>query len=281
MNQVFYNDWVGRQRQVEERIGVLQVAGLRAVLDDPTPPAEGEPPLGLQWLLCPDIAVQSRLGPDGHPARGDFLPPVALPRRMWAGGELRFHGTPRLHGAVVRHSTVKSVEEKSGRSGQLVFVGVEHQYTCDGDPWLTETQTLVYREASASASPPAPVDPADYTWREDLSPDPVLLFRYSALTFNGHRIHYDQPYATGEEGYRGLVVHGPLTATLLMRLAQRQLAPGQCLARFRFRGLSAAIVNEPLVLLGRSGGDGVELLATAADGRPVMEARAVVTAAAG
>lgn len=279
MGEGAYHDWIGRERRLEDRIGVLQVAGLRAVLDDATPPGEGEPPLGLQWLLCPDIALQSRLGPDGHPARGDFLPPVALPRRMWAGGELQFQGSARLHGTVLRHSTVKSVEEKSGRSGQLVFVGVEHRYTCDDRPWLTETQNIVYREAGTSAPPPAPVAAADFAFREDITPDPVLLFRYSALTFNGHRIHYDHPYVTGEEGYRGLVVHGPLTATLLMRLCQRHLPAGQRLARFRFRGLSAAIVGEPLVLLGRPADAGMALMATAADGRPVMEARAALAAA--
>ena len=226
---------------------------LRAALGESAPLAAGDPlPLLHHWLYFWDVRPPEGLGGDGHPARGGFLPPVPLPRRMWAGGRLRFLQPLLLGERVTRASTIRKVETKSGRSGNLVFVTVEHQLSGAQGPAVVEQQDIVYREPAAGSTaapagaPPSPSAP----WRRDVFPDPVLLFRYSALTMNGHRIHYDRPYAMHEEAYPGLVVHGPLQATLLADLATRHLkAP---ISTFEFRGMSPAFEGIMLHVCGEA-----------------------------
>jgi len=235
-------DWIGRTETTEDRITATPVAALAATLDrDPARPAKGTAlPALWHWLYFLPLARQSEIGPDGHPKRGGFLPPVALPRRMWAGSQFRFQKPLRVGDQVSRVSTIESVSEKSGRSGPLVFVKVRHELRGIGmaDGALTEFHDIVYREAPKpdDVAPPPQAAPAHSKWEKRWIPDEVLLFRYSALTFNGHRIHYDRRYVTGTEGYPGLIVHGPLIATLLLDLLRWQL-PEARLATFEFRAV--------------------------------------------
>lgn len=226
------------------------------------------------------------LGADGHPRREDspdsFLPPIPLPRRMWAASKVEFLAPLRPGQSIARHSRVVSITEKQGGSGRLVFAEVAHETRGDGTPCVREVQSIVFREPAPAGAPPAPPPPGESrfdasAWdaHRALRPSEPLLFRYSALTFNSHRIHYDLPYATGEEGYRGLVVHGPLTATLLLDLAARHFGDN-ALKRFDFRGTSPAICGEELHLALRGGGDAIELGAFASDGRQVMAASGAI-----
>ena len=229
--------WVGRQETLEDSVTAFPMAALSATLDraDPPPrPGDLLPPLW-HWLYFLPVARQSALGPDGHPKRGGFLPPVPLPRRMWAGGRFTFHTPLRLGQPIRRTSTIVDVSMKSGRTGELVFVLVRHEVVGPEGLALTEEHDIVYRSppAAGETAPPPRLAPATADWRRDIVPDDVLLFRYSALTFNGHRIHYDRRYVTTEEGYPGLVVHGPLLATLLVDLLRRNSS--SALSAFRFR----------------------------------------------
>ncbi|MFP5475334.1 MAG: MaoC family dehydratase N-terminal domain-containing protein, partial [Gammaproteobacteria bacterium] len=225
--------WQGQSETLSDTLTATPIAALSATLDhdDPAPaPGTTVPPLW-HWLYFLPHARQSEIGPDGHPKRGGFLPPVPLPRRMWAGGRLRWEmqgdgANPLQVGQQVqRTSTIQSVKHKAGRSGELLFVLVEHQYRNAQGLALTEEHDIVYRSAAQPGDPaPTPQKPpleGQAAWSRTIVPDDVLLFRYSALTFNGHRIHYDRSYVTEEEGYPGLVVHGPLIATLLVDLARR------------------------------------------------------------
>ncbi len=249
-----FSAWVGK---VEEAVDALEPArsnALRAALGDPAPLAAGDDlPLLHHWLYFWNVQPPQGLGTDGHPAKGGFLPPVPLPRRMWAGGRLKFLAPLKLGERVTKTSTILKVETKVGRSGTLVFVTVRHELTGAAGLAISEEQDLVYRDAAAAGSIPAPAasgpEPTA-AWRGDLLPDPVLLFRYSALTMNGHRIHYDRPYAMGEEAYPGLVVHGPLQATLLIALANRHL--GKPIAGFDFRGQSPAFDGTLLNVCGEA-----------------------------
>ncbi|WHZ11384.1 MAG: cupin domain-containing protein [Burkholderiaceae bacterium] len=260
--------WVGRSETLQGEISAAPLAGLSAALDRDEPePVAGTPlPPLAHWLYFLPHARQSELGPDGHPRRGGFLPPVPLPRRMWAGGRLAWEpGNPLCVGdAATRVSTVASVEHKRGRSGDLVFVRVAHVLGNASGPCLTEEHDIVYRAAAAAAHEPqgSSVAPtaadADAPWRREIVPDAVLLFRYSALTFNGHRIHYDQRYVTETEGYPGLVVHGPLIATLLADLVRREM-PQAFMRRFEFRALRPTFVTErrdAMAVRGRPSADG-------------------------
>ena len=277
--------WVGRRQTQTDGIDPGLAARWLATLDR-TAPADGATPQGFHWCLCLPDAPTGRLGPDGHPRRDDspagFLPPVSLPRRMWAASKVEFLAPLRPGEAVTRHSRLASVTEKQGGTGQLVFVDVEHETFARATLAVRETQSIVFREAAAAGAPPVPpptgdghFDPAGWDAHRALTPGEALLFRYSALTFNSHRIHYDAPYAEGEEGYRGLVVQGPLTATLLLDLAQRQFGDNT-LMHFAFRGLSPAIAGDELHLVLRGAGDAIELAAFASDGRQVMSASAAV-----
>ncbi|MBX9644644.1 MAG: MaoC family dehydratase N-terminal domain-containing protein [Novosphingobium sp.] len=270
--------WIGRSELRTDRIDPGHAARWLATLDRAAP-ADGTMPQGFHWCLCLPDAPSSSLGADGHPQRDDgpasLLPPLPhLPRRMWASSKLEFLGPLRLGAAIERRSTVQSIEAKQGSSGELVFVTLRHETTADGQPVIHERQSLVYRAAAASDAPlnPPPgagqFNPAEWHAHRTIVPNEALLFRYSALTFNSHRIHYDLPYARDVERYRGLVVHGPLTATLLLDLARRELGDN-ALKSFAFRGLSPAIGGEALHLAMRLSDDGWEFGAFAEDGRPI------------
>ncbi len=249
--------WIGRRETLEDLCDLRRVRDLAATLDQPQAPAPGAPlPPGWHWMFFNPMVPARALGPDGHPRRGGFLPPVPLPRRMWAGGRLSFRAPLPVGAALRRYSEILSVDAKSGRSGVMVFVVVRHRIFADDVFAIEEEHDIVYREAPAAGAPPAPVQPAPdgATWSRVVTPDPVLLFRYSALTANGHRIHYDHPYATQVEGYPGLVFHGPLTATLLMGLAVESL--GKPLASFEFRNRAPLFDDAAFTIAGRRDGAG-------------------------
>ena len=278
-----YTAWIGREEHRADRINPALVARWLATLDRAAT-ADGTVPQALHRCLCTPDAATAQLGPDGHPLRDDspasFLPPVPVPRRMWASSKVEFLAALSVGEAVSRRSRVASVSEKQGGSGLLVFVDVVHETSVEAGLAVREVQSLVYREpASAGAAPSPPplgsdqFDAAGWDAHRLVLPGEPLLFRFSALTFNSHRIHYDLPYACGEEGYRGLVVHGPLTATLLLDLARRELGDN-ALSKFAFRGLSPAICGEALHLVMRGLGADIELGAFAGDGRQVMSANA-------
>ena len=271
--------WIGRQEILHDTVTHFPVAALSATLDrGDADPVAGDPlPPLWHWLYFLPRARQSEIGPDGHPKRGGFLPPVPLPRRMWAGGRFTFHQPLRVGEPIRRTSEIADVSIKSGRSGNLVFVLVRHEVHGADGLAITEEHDIVYRDPPAPGeSPPAARPaPSDAVWRRDIAPDDVLLFRYSALTFNGHRIHYDRRYVTGEEGYPGLIVHGPLIATLLVDLLRRN--DPRPLANFRFRAVSPLFDIAPFAVCGRPGADGtVALWAQGADGRLAMEAEATL-----
>ena len=234
--------WIGRSETRHDTIAPTPVAALMATLDHP--PAEVTVGMALpalwHWLYFLPLHRHSELGPDGHARRGGFLPPVALPRRMWAGSRFEFIAPLRVGDRVTRISTIEDVTAKTGRSGPLVFVRVRHELRPEGAPGpaLVEWHDIVYRQARRPGDlEPAPQPaPAAAAWRREIVPDDVLLFRYSALTFNGHRIHYDRRYVTEVEGYPGLVVHGPLIATLLLDLLRRQM-PDAEIASFQFKAV--------------------------------------------
>jgi 3-methylfumaryl-CoA hydratase len=250
-------DWQPVTEVATDTVTAAAAAALHGLLDaSGDPPADGDPlPALWHWLAFLPRVPQRDLGADGHPKKGGFLPPVPLPRRMFVGGRIRF-GTAAYVGApLLRSSTVASVEDKTGRSGRLVFVAVHHQLaTPDSATAIVEEQDLVYREPTPQQAAEVPVSESEPTgswpWTWDVAIDPTVLFRFSALTYNAHRIHYDRPYATGVEGYPGLVVHGPLQAVALAELCRRQL-PDRALTSFRFRALRPAFDDGPLQLRGR------------------------------
>ena len=283
-------DWIGRSETVRDVVTEAPVAALLATLDDGNadPRASGLLPPLWHWLYFQPKPKRSQIGPDGHAARGGFLPPVPLPRRMWAGGRLAWHDPLRIGDAIERESRVDDVTVKSGRSGDLVFVRVTHTISTARGLALTEEHDIVYRDVPATAppSPPSPSSPParrDEAWSMRIVPDDVLLFRYSALTFNGHRIHYDRRYATEVEGYPGLIVHGPLIATLLLELLRERM-PRATLSRFAFRAVSplfALVEPMPFDVCGRPAEDGtsVDLWARDADGGLAMQATATLAGA--
>ncbi len=231
------SEWIGRTDTRTDTVTVAPLVALSALLDreDPPPrPGDAAPPLA-HWLYFLPVYRESEAGADGHAAKGGFLPPVELPRRMWAGSRLEFLRPLVVDSEVTRVSRIENIAEKEGRSGKLVFVTVRHEVSDAGGLVLSDEHDIVFRGETALAAKPVPA-PRDETWRREIHPDPVLLFRYSAVTFNSHRIHYDHPYVTRVEGYPGLVVHGPLTATLLVDLLRRS-APGVKLATFTFRAM--------------------------------------------
>ena len=253
--------WIGKSRTVEDLIAPWPARALSATLNEDDPdPRNGDtlPPLW-HWLYFHEAALQSKLGPDGHAERGDFLPPIPLPRRMWAGSRFSFDGPPLFIGETAsRMSEIRSIEPKTGSSGAMVFVMVRHTLAGPKGTAFVEEQDIVYREAAKPGEPARPPRPAptDATWSKTILPDPVLLFRYSALTFNGHRIHYDHPYVTGVEGYPGLIVHGPLLGTLQMELARRS-NPGRTPATFEFRAISPVFAGAAFTVGARREADGV------------------------
>jgi hydroxyacyl-ACP dehydratase HTD2-like protein with hotdog domain len=269
-------DHVGRTETREDRLDPRLVEGLAATLGLAMP--EGDLPPLWHWMLFQDWRRPEGVGADGHPKRGGFLPAAAdLPRRMWAGGRLVFTANAlRAEDRVRRVSTILAVREKQGASGRLLFVTVQHALETARGPVLREEQDIVYRGAEGAAvKPAAPAEPFAADVTRVLTPDPVMLFRYSALTGNGHRIHYDHPYATREEGYPGLVVHGPLQATLLAA-AMVEAAGGRRLARFAFRGLRPCFAGEPLTVLARVSAEGLRAETRDATGAACMAADAAL-----
>ncbi len=257
--------WIGRQEEARDILSPGLVARYRATLAGWLHESGDGVPPGLHWCLAPAAVPPAELGPDGHPRRGGFLPPVPYETRMWAGGEIRFHAPLRVGDTVLRRSRIDDVTAKAGRSGPLVFVTVAHRHEVAGALRVEERQDIVYRPATGAGRPEpvrAPVPPGAFVC------DPVTLFRYSALTFNGHRIHYDHPYVTGAEGYPGLVVHGPLQATLLMNAAAARA--GTAALRFAYRGLSPLVAGEPVTV--EPDGDGALRLCKS-DGTVTFEAR--------
>ena len=277
--------WQERSETMSDIITAAPLRALSATLDrdDPVPEDGSAVPALWHWLYFLPHARQSEIGPDGHAKRGGFLPPVPLPRRMWAGGRLRWEaGNPlRMGQQVQRVSTIRSVQHKTGRSGELLFVLVEHRFSNQDGLALTEEHDIVYRGAARPGDPvPPPQQPplaGQAAWSRTIVPDDVLLFRYSALTFNGHRIHYDRQYVTQVEGYPGLIVHGPLIATLLLDLLRRQL-PGARLVAFDFKALRPTFDLHPFSVHGKPREDGrtIDLWAQDHEGLLTMHATATV-----
>jgi len=271
--------WVGKTESRADTATTWPVAAMSATLDrnDPEPrPGDALPP-GWHWLYFLETKPASELGPDGHPKRGGFLPPVPLPRRMWAGGRIEFLRPLRIGDAIRRDSEIISVEPKHGRSGDLVFVTVRHTISADNEVAVREEHDIVYRDAARPGDPPpqAKPAPASAAWQRSLIGDPVLLFRYSALIFNAHRIHYDLDYVRNEEHYPGLIVHGPLQTTLLLDLCRRH--EHRPVKRLEYRALHPVFHTERFTVNGNPAPDGAtaELWTANAAGDYAMTGTAV------
>ncbi len=255
-------EWIGRTEEVTDVVTATPYAALSATLDRPAerPPAGTPLPPLWHWLYFLPLHRQSDIGPDGHAKRGGFLPPVPLPRRMWAGSQLEFHAPLRVGDALARTSTIADVTEKSGRTGRLVFVKVRHEIRRQGERDRRADRVPRHRlsrggEAGATSRRRPGRRPRSSAWERKWIPDDVLLFRYSALTFNGHRIHYDRRYVTEVEGYPGLIVHGPLIATLLLDLLRHEL-PDADVARYEFRAVRPLFDINPFFVCGEPQADG-------------------------
>jgi 3-methylfumaryl-CoA hydratase len=269
--------WIGRSTQASDVVTAQLTKGLRGTLFLPI----GEPkpgdaaPSTVHWCLAQPVFPMAELGPDGHPARGDFLPPVPLPRRMWAGGELEFFDSLRVGDTVTRTSRIAEVTMKTGSTGTLCFVSVDHLVTTPRGTAIRERQDIVYRDVSAApgapAKPAAPPPAAQH--RETHMADSVLLFRYSALTFNGHRIHYDRDYVTKVEGYPGLIFHGPMQAALLVEFAAK-LHGGAAPKKFSYRGVQPLFEGSEFSVNANDTGDGMELWTANTAGQPTMKGTA-------
>lgn len=277
----YLREWVGQQQEAMQRVDCFPARALAGLLDWDDVPKDGDDlPMPWHWLYFLEAPASAATASDGHPQRGGFLPPVPLPKRMWASGEIAAEFPLKIGQEACKRSTVKSVELKRGRSGTLVFVTVEHVLSQNDRTCLRELQHIVYREAQASAAPLSAAHSAQDVaqWRRELRPDPVMLFRFSALTFNGHRIHYDRDYAMGTESYPGLVVQGPLLATLLMDLLRRH-CPKARISRFNFRTMRPAFDGDALVLNGyeNDGGLGARLWTSDASGVAGMDVNVWMT----
>jgi 3-methylfumaryl-CoA hydratase len=275
--QVSYADWLGKTKEAEELIALASVQAAAAMLDDTTTEfAAGSPlPPLWHWFFFLPRTAQSRLGPDGHPQRASFMPPIELPRRMFAGARVRFLKPLLIGKPAHRRSVIRTVSEKEGRTGRLVFVTVAHTIRQDGATCIEEEQDIVYREVGSpvAASVPCELAPAPAgSWTRTVVPDPTLLFRFAGLTFNAHRIHYDRTYATTVEGYPGLVVQGPLTAVLLMELVRCHAR--RPVAAFTFRAQAPLFDLAPFRLIGVPAGDRVQLEAQGPDGKTTLTATA-------
>ena len=275
--------WIGKTETVTDGVTATPYAALSATLDR----AAERPPVGTplpplwHWLYFLPLYRQSEVGPDGHAKRGGFLPPVPLPRRMWAGSQFEFNQPPCVGDRISRVSTIADITEKSGRTGPLVFVKVRHEIRANDEPSpaIVEFHEIVYREAAkpGDSAPPPKAAPSENAWQRHCVPDDVLLFRYSALTFNGHRIHYDRRYVTEVEGYPGLIVHGPLIATLLLDLLRSEL-PDAVVRRYEFRAVRPLFDINPFDVCGQPSVDGksVRLWAQDHEGWLAMDATAQI-----
>ena len=273
----YLREWRGKTESRTDVVTAAPIAALAATLDrDDLFPQAGDPlPPLWHWLYFLPIPRESELGPDGHAKRGGFLPPVPLPRRMFAGDRVQFHRPLRVGEAISRLSRIVDVNLKQGRRGPLVFVVVRHEIGGPGGVAVVEEHDIVYRENPKPADPiPAPLmPPSAPAWTREIHPDAPLLFRYSALTFNGHRIHYDLRYVTEVEGYPGLVVHGPLIATLLLDLLRRNVADTN-VASLSFRAVRPLFDTAPFSVCGKlaPGGKSAHLWATDSEGWLAMDA---------
>lgn len=272
-----YSDWIGRTDEVEDTISLATALAAAATLDDATTRfAAGSPlPPLWHWFHFLPKAPQSQLGADGHPQRGGFMPPIALPRRMFAGARLHFHNPLIIGKPASRRAEIRAIEEKEGKTGKLAFVTVAYSISQAGALCLEEEQDIVYREPGAPVPAPTPAalpEVPQGSWTRTVQPEPTLLFRFSAITFNAHRIHYDRPYATTVEGYPGLVVHGPLTAVLLMELVRHNA--DRPVKAFSFRGQAPLFDLAPFRLVATAAGDTVHLVAQGPDGKAALSASA-------
>ena len=271
--------WVGKTETLEDHVTLAPMAALAATLDrGDMPPLPGQALAPCwHWLYFLPVHPLAMIGTDGHPKRGGFLPPVALPRRMWAASRMEFRHALRAGSTVTRTSRIADITGKQGRSGPLVFVRVHHELSDSQGLAIAEDQDIVYREMPQVSDTPTQVLAArtDEQFSRRITPDPVLLFRYSALTFNGHRIHYDRPYAMGEEGYPGLVVQGPLIATLLIDQLRRA-HPGLQVKTFEFQAISPLFDNAHFDICGRLDGDLATLWARGPQDQLAMQATATV-----
>jgi len=271
--------WIGRTEDSHDVVTAAPLACLQATLDRDDPePRPGDPlPPAAHWLYFLPRTRQSDLDENGHARKGDFLPPVPFERRMWAGGRIHFAAPLLVGDAIERRSEIMDVSLKEGKSGPLVFVLVRHRISGPGGLAIEEEHDIVYRGDASQEKGKAPSTqaPGEAVWRREITPDPVLLFRYSALIFNGHRIHYDRDYVTREEGYPGLIVHGPLIATLLMDLCRRE-NPDARLARFDYRARAPVFDDGPFSVAGEPTPDGAKASLWALDhgGRVAMTAKA-------
>jgi 3-methylfumaryl-CoA hydratase len=269
--------WIGRTAEVSDTVTAQLVKGLRATLfQEIGAPRPGDAaPFTTHWCLGQPVFPMAELGPDGHPSRGGFLPPVPLPRRMWAGGELEFVDTLRVGDDAKRVSRISDVTLKTGSSGSLCFVSVAHEVTTSRGIAIRERQDIVYRDATGAppASTKTPPPPPVAKHRETHVSDPVLLFRYSALTFNGHRIHYDRDYVTKVEGYPGLIFHGPLQATFIVEMAAK-LRGGQPPKKFSYRGVQPLFEGSEFSINANPTDSGMDLWTANAAGQPTMKGTA-------
>jgi 3-methylfumaryl-CoA hydratase len=274
MSQLPLADWAGRTETLFDVVSPAPARAMTATLGrEPTgfPHGAELPPLWT-WLYFLPLAPMGAVGPDGHPKRGGFLPPIDLPRRMWAGSRCRFHGPVRIGDDIRKTSTIAKIAEKTGNAGTLTFVTVKHEVSAADRMVMSEEQDLVYMNIPAVWQPPAPTPLPPCTWNEPVAIDPVFLFRFSALTFNGHRIHYDRTYATEVEKYPGLVVHGPAQAVLLFDAATRR-HPGRRPAAFTFRGVRPLFDFDAVSLNGALRDDGgMDLFTANAEGAVGMQA---------
>jgi 3-methylfumaryl-CoA hydratase len=268
--------WIGRSEKASDIVTAQLVRGLRATLflEIGTPKPGEAAPFTVHWCLAQPVYPMSELGPDGHPARGGFLPPVPLPRRMWAGGELEFLEPLRVGDETTRTSRISDVTMKTGSTGALCFVSVEHLITTSRGLAIRERQDIVYRDVSPTAAPAKPAAPPPAArHRESHVADPVLLFRYSALTFNGHRIHYDRDYVTKVEGYPGLIFHGPMQAALLVEFAAK-LHGGTAPKKFSYRGVQPLFEGGEFSVNANNADAGMELWTANSAGQPTMKGTA-------
>ncbi len=266
--------WIGKKREAQDVITPRLANSVAAILNEAPTLRNGDmAPPGIHWCLSPDIVPMSGLGPDGHPARGDFLPPVPLPRRMWAGGELHLHGPFRVGDAISRRSSISDVIMKNGRTGPLCFVTVDHEYYGPAGLALSERHDIVYRplQSPTDARPSEATPSPDVRYAVDASS--TLLARFSAVTFNGHRIHYDRDYCLKEEGYPGLLVHGPLQATLLLSTALG-MAASDPLKRFTYRSLAPLFDGSAFSVNGARRNGAYDLWISSAAGNVTMRATA-------
>ena len=277
------SSWIGKTETVTDSVTATPYAALSATLDRaPERPPVGTPlPPLWHWLYFLPLYRQSEVGPDGHAKRGRFLPPVPLQRRMWAGSQFEFNRPLCVGDHITRVSTIADVTEKSGRTGPLVFVKVRHEICANDEPSpaIVEFHDIVYREAAKpdDTAPSPKAAPSENPWQRHWVPDDVLLFRYSALTFNGHRIHYDRKYVTEVEGYPGLIVHGPLIATLLLDLLRSE-RPDAVVRRYEFRAMRPLFDIHPFDVCGEPATDGksVRLWAKDHEGWLAMDASAQI-----